>query len=230
MVMGSRQSRKGANTAMTTDAVGLNESPPEYGDRFVIIWPKQGANIRIWSLLSRKNDGFVQVKGKIAKDVFSVDGRGTYDSNSIFRFYAFNEPTIIDPECEWFVEVPDDSTLAWIGIPGDRIGKDADSNKIYVLQWTEDGGMQAKGFKAPEDYRKRPDISDKEERKQAAFLVSFKSSTNYYNLQCSTSGDPFDPSGKFIRTVASEILRPLASIRTSIRFLMIRGCSIICHL
>ncbi|XP_070538969.1 uncharacterized protein [Ptychodera flava] len=137
-------------------------------------------------------------KGRI-----SVDGTGTYDSNSIFRFYAFNDLKIIDPEREWFRELPDDSTLAWIGIPGDRIGKDADSNKIYMLQWTEDGGIQAKGFKAPEDYRKRPDISDKEERKQAAFLVSFKSSTNYYTLQCSSSEDPLDFSGKFIRTVAS---------------------------
>ncbi|XP_070538268.1 uncharacterized protein [Ptychodera flava] len=181
MVMDSRQSRKSANTAMKTDAV---------------LWPKEGANIRIWSLLSRKNDGFLQVKEKIAKDVFSVDGTGTYDSNSIFRFYAFNDPNITVPEYELSVEVPDDSTSAWIGIPGNRIGKDADRNNIYMLQWTEDGGMQAKGFKAPEDYRKRPDISDSVERKQATFLVSFKSSTNYLNLQWSPSGNSFDSRGK----------------------------------
>ncbi|XP_070574356.1 uncharacterized protein [Ptychodera flava] len=201
MVMGSRQSRKSAHMAMETDAE--NESPPECGTRFVKIWPTQGANIRIWSLLSRKNDGFLQVKKKIATDVFSVDGTGTYDSNSVFRFYGVYDPNIRTRDSKSFTAEPDDSNLAWFGIPGNRIGKDADSNKIYMLQWKEDGGIQAKGFTAPDDYQNPPNICDTVERKQATFLVSFKSATNYFNLQCSPSENSNDSSGKLIKTVAS---------------------------
>ncbi|XP_070553812.1 uncharacterized protein [Ptychodera flava] len=176
---------------------------PETSAATQTVWPALGANIRIWSLLSHENDGFWQVQRQSSDDIFSVDGAGTYNTNSVFRFYAVNDPEIIGGE-PGFADLPDDSTLAWIGIPGRRIGKDADSSKIYMLQWKPaDGGVHTKAYKAPKKPWELPDIPDKDDRKFATFLISFNSSTKYFNILCAGSREARDGWKNIIRTDGS---------------------------
>ncbi|XP_070538967.1 uncharacterized protein [Ptychodera flava] len=166
------------------------------------VWPSQGSDIRIWSLLSRKKDGFWQVREKISGDKFLVDARGTYDTKSKFRFYAVPQP---DPE----EVIPDDSTPAWLGIPGQSIGRSADQNKIYMLQWTEKDGVktiQAKGFEAPEDPRDPPVVNDEKEALHMTFLIEFFSARMYVNFRDFNHLVPGAPGNNYVKTRSKGII------------------------
>nr|XP_006822500.1 PREDICTED: uncharacterized protein LOC102805864 [Saccoglossus kowalevskii] len=140
-----------------------------------ILWPPQGGLIRIWSIISRQNDGFWQVKKKQSNGNFLLDGKGRYDDRSLFRMY-----TIRSPEEEF---IPgDDETPCWIGIPGNHIGGKADKNLIYMLEWTVDNKgnkiVVAKGYPLPSEIFEPPQVPE-DERINLSFLVKFD-----YNKGC----------------------------------------------
>ncbi|XP_070538688.1 uncharacterized protein [Ptychodera flava] len=166
------------------------------------VWPSQGSNIRIWSLLSRKKDGFWQVKENISGDVFSVDARGTYDAKSEFQFYVVPKP---DPN----EVIPDDSTPAWIGIPGKSIGGAANQSKVYMLQWTEKDGVktiQAKGFEARSDPRDPPVVNDESDMLHMTFLVEFFSKTKYFNFRDFNHLEPGASGDNYVKTRSKGII------------------------
>ncbi|XP_077869646.1 uncharacterized protein LOC144361659 [Saccoglossus kowalevskii] len=95
-----------------------------------INWPDTGSKVQIWSLLSRKKDGFLRVTDtpleseQGAHTVYKVDAKGKLDKeNTMFQLYQL-------PQTTEDVSHPTSQNIL-LGMPGEHINKD--SNTIYVL-------------------------------------------------------------------------------------------------
>ncbi|XP_070563237.1 uncharacterized protein [Ptychodera flava] len=112
--------------------------------RSLILWPNNGDNIRIHSMLSKQRDGFLRVRKKVAsvfeQSSLMVDAKGRLDKpNTLFRFYTTRERSQLQNEDEVYV---------WLGIPGERIGKS--KHYVYMLKTYQQGNNKiivAKAFK-----------------------------------------------------------------------------------
>ncbi|XP_078000255.1 uncharacterized protein LOC144452919 [Glandiceps talaboti] len=189
-------------TENRTKETGTTEPAVEEtrGDKVApILWPPSGGDIRIWSILSRQNDGFWQVKTKKSNNIYIVDGKGAYGDKALFRFYP--QPPL-EEGCAR-PEPVDDEIPAWIGIPGKRVSG-ADKSKIYMLQWITDSKgkktVQAKGYKKPDDARDPPDIPN-EDRRSCTFYVQFESLKEYFTFRDTEDSTPgYEKKGGFIKT------------------------------
>ncbi|XP_070538932.1 uncharacterized protein [Ptychodera flava] len=116
--------------------------------RSLILWPNNGDNIRIHSMLSKQRDGFLRVKNEAVsffdQGSLVVDARGRLEKlNTLFRFYTTRERSQLQNQ---------DEVHVWLGIPGERIGKSR--HDVYMLKTYQQGNNKiivAKAFKKSPD-------------------------------------------------------------------------------
>ncbi|XP_077988321.1 uncharacterized protein LOC144442822 [Glandiceps talaboti] len=134
-----------------------------------VLWPTDGDNIRFHATLSRRRDGCLRIKRKAVSyfdsNTLVVDTHGRIDSdNALFRFYRTRSRSDIT-----------DNISAWLGIPGERLGKD--SSKVYMLKSSEHNGKKtlvAKGYrKDPTRDVKYPPIVSAEEAISLEFTLEY---------------------------------------------------------
>ncbi|XP_070538012.1 uncharacterized protein [Ptychodera flava] len=159
----------------------------------MINWPDTGSKVQIWSLLSRRKDGYLRVTDTpLDKDdngrhsVFKVDARGKMGKdNTIFQLYQLPQNTedVYHPM----------SQNVLLAIPGERLNRD--NNSIYVLtSWPlgdegshRDITLAAKRFDKSERYAhpvQWPDVGQlAEAADHVRFTAIYNQLTNYYEIR-----------------------------------------------